>query len=178
MTAIDKVPDGQPDEPLAYLVVAEDGGPERSVPIFDQLFVGRECAGISEPRRLVIPDPEISRTHLEIRLDVAGDQAFVIDTSTNGTLRNGVRLAGQGVSPPITPLAVSPENVPNARVRRPRVLILVAAQDIPRHRGVGAHDCRHILIVVDRCQPCAAASAALNVLLGRITAVVMSRSGA
>jgi adenylate cyclase len=87
-----KAPGGQPDEPLGYLVVMDDNGSERSVPIFDQLFVGRECGGISEPRRLVIPDPEISRTHLEIRLDAAGDQAFIIDTSTNGTLLNGLRL--------------------------------------------------------------------------------------
>lgn len=82
---------GGPGQPLGYLVV-DDGGPERRVPIFDQLFVGRECAGISEARRLVIPDPEISRTHLEIRLDATADQAFVIDTSSNGTLLNGVRL--------------------------------------------------------------------------------------
>lgn len=84
-------PGGPPHEALAYLVVA-DGGTERPVPIFDQLFVGRECAGISDARRLVIDDPEISRTHLEIRLDAVGDQAFVIDTSSNGTLLNGVRL--------------------------------------------------------------------------------------
>jgi adenylate cyclase len=101
MAAFEKVPGGQPDEPLAYLVV-DDGGSERSVPVFDQLFVGRECAGISEPRRLVIDDPEISRTHLEIRLDAAGDQAFVIDTSSNGTLLNGVRLE-RAVSLPIRP---------------------------------------------------------------------------
>jgi adenylate cyclase len=80
------------DEPWAHLVVHMDGG-ERSVPIFDQLFVGRECAGIAEQRRLVIPDPGISRNHLEIRLDAATDQAFIIDTSTNGTLLNGARLA-------------------------------------------------------------------------------------
>jgi adenylate cyclase len=78
-------------EPLAHLVVGE-GGSERRVPIVDQLFVGRECAGISNSRRLVIDDPEISRTHLEVRLDADGDQAFVIDTSTNGTSLNGVRL--------------------------------------------------------------------------------------
>jgi adenylate cyclase len=92
---------GQPDEPLGYVVV-NDGGSERSVPIFDQLFVGRQCAGIGESRRLVIPDPEISRTHLEIRLDAAGDQAFVIDTSSNGTLLNGMRLE-RAVPQPIRP---------------------------------------------------------------------------
>jgi hypothetical protein len=59
----------------------------------------------------------------------------------------------------------------------------------------GSHDCRHILIVknvctvvatllkpmhrtIDRRQPCAAVSAVLNVLLGRITAVVLSLSAA
>jgi pSer/pThr/pTyr-binding forkhead associated (FHA) protein len=86
---------------LGYLVV-NDGGPERQVPIFDQLFVGRECGGISEARRLVLDDPEVSRTHLEIRLDVATDQAFVIDTSTNGTLLNGIRLE-RAVPRPIKP---------------------------------------------------------------------------
>jgi len=91
MAAFENMPGGQSDEPLAYLVV-NDGSSERRVPIFDQLFVGRECTGISERRRLVLPDPEISRTHLEIRLDVAGDQAFVIDTSSNGTSLNGIRL--------------------------------------------------------------------------------------
>ena len=96
------VPGGQPGEPLADLVVVGDGGSERKVPIFDQLFVGRECAGISESRRLVIDDPEISRTHLEIRLDAAADQAFVIDTSSNGTLLNGVRIE-RAVLLPIRP---------------------------------------------------------------------------
>jgi adenylate cyclase len=87
-----KVSSGQPDEPLACLVLVGGESSNRSVPIVDQLFVGRECAGISKARRLVIDDPEISRTHLEIRLDTADDQAFVIDTSSNGTLLNGARL--------------------------------------------------------------------------------------
>lgn len=91
MAAFEDIPGAKPDEPPAYLVV-NDGSSERRVPIFDQLFVGRECAGISEQRRLVLPDPEISRTHLEIRLDAIADQAFLIDTSSNGTSLNGVRL--------------------------------------------------------------------------------------
>jgi class 3 adenylate cyclase len=80
-----------PEAP-AHLVVEGSGGAARNVPIFDQLFVGRECAGIDAKRRMVIVDPEISRSHLEIRLDPATDQAFVIDTSTNGTHVNGSRL--------------------------------------------------------------------------------------
>lgn len=92
MTPSGDAPETQPNEPLAYLVEVGDDGAEHRVPIFDQLFVGRECAGINERRRLVIDDPEISSTHVEIRLDVAGDQAFVVDTSSNGTLLNGARL--------------------------------------------------------------------------------------
>ncbi|SPM40535.1 Mycobacterium numidiamassiliense ORFan [Mycobacterium numidiamassiliense] len=49
-----------------------------------------------------IDDPEILRTHLEIRLDAAGDHAFVIDTSSNGTLLNGVRIE-RAVGLPIRP---------------------------------------------------------------------------
>jgi adenylate cyclase len=82
---------GQFDKPPGYLVIREGGG-ERAVPIFDQLFVGRECAGISHGRRLVIPVGEISRTHFELRLDSDADQAFIVDTSSNGTLLNGMRL--------------------------------------------------------------------------------------
>ena len=62
------------------------------MPILGQLFLGRECAGISPAHRLVIDDPQISRNHLEVRLDPATARAFVIDTSTNGTRLNGLRL--------------------------------------------------------------------------------------
>ena len=72
------------------------------MPIFDQLFVGRVCAGIAEHRRLVINDPGISRNHLEIRLDTTADRAFLIDTSTNGTLLNGTRVE-RAVPVPIRP---------------------------------------------------------------------------
>jgi adenylate cyclase len=89
------------DQPQAHLVVHVNGG-EKSVPIFDQLFVGRQCTGIDEQRRLVIPDPNISRNHLEIRLDVATDRAFLIDTSTNGTLLNDMPLE-RAVQVPIKP---------------------------------------------------------------------------
>jgi adenylate cyclase len=75
-----------------YLVVELPGGEKSRVPVFDQLFVGRECIGVHAARRLVIDDPEISRNHLEIHLDAESDQAFVIDTSTNGTRLNGSRL--------------------------------------------------------------------------------------
>ncbi len=72
------------------------------VPIFDQLFVGRECAGVSERRRLVFAERHISRNHFEIRLIADLDLAVVIDTSTNGTLLNGMPLA-RTVAQPIKP---------------------------------------------------------------------------
>jgi hypothetical protein len=59
------------DGALAYLVINADES-VRTVPVFDQLFVGRECAGISDWRRLVIDDPEVSRSHLEDPLGLRG----------------------------------------------------------------------------------------------------------
>jgi adenylate cyclase len=89
------------NEPLGYLVIEEPDGRESSLPIFDQLFVGREWSGIGPQRRFVIDDRGISRNHLEIRLDVTTGKAVVIDTSTNGTMLNGRRLE-RGVLIPIS----------------------------------------------------------------------------
>jgi adenylate cyclase len=124
---------GPPGEPLGFLVVVVDGGYQRCVPIFDQLFVGRECAGIGAPRRLVIDDPEISRTHLEIRLDAAGDQAFVIDTSSNGTLLNGVRLERAALLP----------IRPGDEIRIGDVALIFRSQRFTTVNGVAARRTRH-----------------------------------
>ncbi|WP_309226630.1 MULTISPECIES: adenylate/guanylate cyclase domain-containing protein [unclassified Mycolicibacterium] len=84
--------DAPVEGPLGYLDVSAPGVPRRRVPIFGQLFVGRECPGIPPERRMVVDDPQISRNHLEVRLDAETARAFVIDTSTNGTRINGMRL--------------------------------------------------------------------------------------
>ena len=76
----------------AFLVVFPGTADERSVPIPDRVFVGRQCAGIEPERRVLIDDTAVSRTHLEIRLDLDRNQAYVIDTSTNGSYLNGARL--------------------------------------------------------------------------------------
>jgi adenylate cyclase len=91
-------------EPAAAAVIAvEPGTPqERSVPVVERLFVGRECAGIDEAHRLVLSDDTVSRQHLEIRLDLAEDRAVVLDMSTNGTRVNGVRIE-RAVPIPIRP---------------------------------------------------------------------------
>jgi adenylate cyclase len=77
----------------AVLVIDPDGPGERLVPVRDWLAVGRECAGIDARHRLLIDHPAVSRTHLELRLDLDLDQAWLTDLSTNGTRLNGQRIA-------------------------------------------------------------------------------------
>ena len=61
------------------------------VAVLDLLYVGREVAGAPEHQRLVVDDPSVSRNHLEIRVRERG-LAYVVDTSTNGTRVNGIRI--------------------------------------------------------------------------------------
>ena len=42
--------------------------------------------------RLLVDGPDVSRNHVEIRLEPDAGRAWVIDTSTNGTRLNGVRI--------------------------------------------------------------------------------------
>ena len=76
----------------ATLVLAPDRVEERSTPVYDWLVVGRECGGVDERHRLLVDDPAVSRTHLELRLDLELDQAWLTDHSTNGTRLNGHRI--------------------------------------------------------------------------------------
>ena len=76
----------------ATLVFAPDHAGERSTPVYDWLAVGRECVGVDQRHRLPIDDPAVSRTHLELRLDLELDQAWLTDHSTNGTRLNGQRI--------------------------------------------------------------------------------------
>jgi adenylate cyclase len=87
-----RLPAGEADAIPATLVLSPDHTEERSVPVYDRLVVGRECAGVDERRRLLIDDPAVSRTHLELRLDFDLDQAWLTDHSTNGTRLNGQRM--------------------------------------------------------------------------------------
>ena len=76
----------------AMLVAAPDRAGPGSTPVYDWLMVGRECPGVDERHRLLIDDPAVSRTHLELRLDFELDQAWLTDHSTNGTRLNGRRI--------------------------------------------------------------------------------------
>jgi len=79
-------------KPYAHVVVDPGSIDARDVAIFDRLFVGRECSGVEELHRLVIDDPSASRNHLEIRVESERGVAYVVDTSTNGTRLNGIRI--------------------------------------------------------------------------------------
>ena len=88
---------GEPGEAVPALLVTVTvpvpaSAGQRSAPVHDWLMVGRECSGIDDRHRLVIEDPAISRTHLQIRLDFELDRAWVTDHSTNGTRLNGRRI--------------------------------------------------------------------------------------
>lgn len=76
----------------AYIAVDPGTASEVLVPIDDKLVVGRECAGVDERHRLLIRDGSVSRSHLEIRVDAQEDRAWVVDTSSNGTLLNGTAM--------------------------------------------------------------------------------------
>ena len=80
------------EQSRAVVVVTDAKGNRHDVPVDDRLYVGRELVGIDPGKRLLIDDPGVSRNHLEIRLDALRGSAYVVDTSTNGTRLNGVRI--------------------------------------------------------------------------------------
>ena len=88
--------------PLALLVLHPGTENERLIPLLDRFWVGRDCTGVDHEHRLEIDDPNVSRQHLEIRLDVQDDRAYVFDTSTNGTRLNGARIE-RAVPVPLKP---------------------------------------------------------------------------
>jgi len=74
------------------LVIAPGLADEHATPVHDWIAVGRECAGINDEHRLLVDDKSVSRTHLELKLDLKLDQAWLTDRSTNGTRLNGQRI--------------------------------------------------------------------------------------
>jgi adenylate cyclase len=82
--------DGQP---FGYVVVDPGSPDETTLPLFDRLFVGRECAGVDDAHRILLSDDlAVSRNHLELRIDPEPWRALVVDTSSNGVRVNGVRI--------------------------------------------------------------------------------------
>jgi adenylate cyclase len=84
---------GVPAPPIAHVVVDPGSPAEATVPLTDRLFVGRECAGVDESHRIVLgEDLAVSRNHLELRVDPERSVVVVVDTSSNGSRVNGIRI--------------------------------------------------------------------------------------
>jgi len=85
--------EGNKGEPAQAYVILRAGTPaEQVIPVRGRLFIGRESSTLGASHQVVVDDPEVSRHHLEIRFDVTLGTSSVVDTSTNGTRLNGVRL--------------------------------------------------------------------------------------
>jgi class 3 adenylate cyclase len=77
------------DRPTIAIVAG--GEPGSPIHVHGRFYVGRECAGVDPAQRLVVDDPKVSRSHLELHVEPSGD-VTAIDLSTNGTLLNGLRM--------------------------------------------------------------------------------------
>jgi len=83
----------QSEREFGRIVVDPDGPAPEALPLWDRVFVGRECPGVDDSRRIVLADDvAVSRNHLEIRVDPETAAAVLVDTSSNGTRLNGVRV--------------------------------------------------------------------------------------
>ncbi len=84
---------GVPASAFAHVVVDPGTPIEATLPLSDRLFVGRECAGVDEAHRIVLSeDLAVSRNHLELRVDPERSAVVVVDTSSNGSRVNGIRI--------------------------------------------------------------------------------------
>ena len=82
-----------PNEVFGCLVLDPGGPDEKIFDLVDRLFVGRECHGIDQTRSVILRDDQaISRNHMELRVNTHRDRASVVDTSSNGTRLNGIRI--------------------------------------------------------------------------------------
>ena len=83
----------RPPTSVGLLVLDPERGGSTTVQVVDRVFIGRECAGIDESRRILLEDdPSISRNHAEVRVDPDSSRPFIVDTSSNGTRVNGRRI--------------------------------------------------------------------------------------
>lgn len=78
--------------PPAYVILDSGRPAEEAVPVPLRLVIGREPTSADPAQQLRLQDPSVSRHHAEIRLDLGRGAAVIVDTSTNGTWLNGVRI--------------------------------------------------------------------------------------
>lgn len=82
------------------LVIREPGVEPLEVPLPGRFFIGRECEGVDPAARHVVRDSEVSRNHMELRIEGLGGRVVALDLSTNGTRLNGALLE-RGVPTPV-----------------------------------------------------------------------------
>ena len=89
-----EIPAAGTETPIhGHLVVHPGTEREIFVALVDRVFVGRECAGVDDRHRIVLVDDlAVSRNHLEVRVEAVTSTVHVIDTSSNGTRVNGVKI--------------------------------------------------------------------------------------
>jgi class 3 adenylate cyclase len=63
----------------------------RRLEIIDKVFIGRTCEGVDPRKRILLPDPIVSREHAVISRE--GGRLKITDRSKNGTWVNSVRVA-------------------------------------------------------------------------------------
>ena len=74
-----------------YIERLDENHENQRIEIVDRIYIGRTCQGIDPQRRILLEDPRVSRDHAEINW-TAG-QLQIIDTSSNGTWVNDIRMA-------------------------------------------------------------------------------------
>jgi adenylate cyclase len=74
------------------LVIREPDAEPIEIPLPGRFFIGRACEGVAPDARHVVSDPEVSRNHLELRIEGLGGRVVALDMSTNGTRLNGALM--------------------------------------------------------------------------------------
>jgi adenylate cyclase len=74
-----------------YLEWIDENQQVQRLEVIDRVFIGRTCEGVDPRKRIILPDPGVSRDHAVISRK--GSCLQITDRSKNGTWVNGVRLA-------------------------------------------------------------------------------------
>ncbi len=81
-----------PDVGKPRIVIRAPGREPLLVALPGRFFIGRVCDGVDPASRHLVDDPEVSRNHLELRIEGPGGRVVALDLSTNGTRLNGALL--------------------------------------------------------------------------------------
>jgi hypothetical protein len=88
-------PPPAPATPPTLLLIVEDGGVERQrIPLIERITVGRHGSS-----QLILPDPEVSRSHAVFERDALGQITIADLSSANGIWVNGERVTRHVLRP-------------------------------------------------------------------------------